>query len=50
MGRLETRGNFFSQRVVDTWNNILATLKQDVTVKEFKNGCKNHQATMVGGT
>jgi hypothetical protein len=50
--RLETRRNFFSQRVVDTWNNIPATLKQAVTVKEFKNGYryKNHRATMAGGT
>jgi hypothetical protein len=38
--RLENRRNFFSQRVVDTWNNIPATLKQAVTVKEFKNGYK----------
>jgi hypothetical protein len=36
-GRLETRRNFFSQLVVDTWNNIPAMA---VTVKEFKNGYK----------
>jgi hypothetical protein len=48
--RLETRRNFFFQKVVDTWNSILVTLKQAVTVKVFKNGYKHHQATMVGGT
>jgi hypothetical protein len=46
--RLETRRNFFSQRVVDTWNNIPATLKQAATVKELKNGLKKSQSNNGG--
>ncbi len=38
-----------SQRVVDTRNNIPATLKQAVTVKEFKNGYLQKPPSNIGG-
>ena len=35
--RLEIRKNFFTQRVVSSWNNILCELKSVRTVQAFKN-------------
>ena len=36
--RLEVRGHFFSNRVVEDWNRIPSLLKSAKTVKSFKNG------------
>jgi hypothetical protein len=36
--RLEIRRNFFSQRVIEDWNNVPAELKQAKNVKYFKRG------------
>jgi hypothetical protein len=36
--RLEIRRNFFSQRVIEDWNNVPAELKQAKNVKCFKRG------------
>ncbi len=40
--RLETRRNFFSNRVVEAWN-----IKRAKTVGSFKNAYRNHRETMV---
>lgn len=34
--RLEVRRHFFSQRVVENWNNTPANMKEARTVKQFK--------------
>ena len=34
--RLEVRRNFFSQRVVDGWNNIPSVIKDTNTLTSFK--------------
>ena len=34
--RLEVRRNFFSQRIVDSWNNIPPVIKDTITVNSFK--------------
>jgi hypothetical protein len=36
--RLEVRRHFFSQRVIEDWNKIHASLKQAKNVKCFKKG------------
>jgi hypothetical protein len=36
--RLKARKNFFSNRVVEGWKKIPASLKNAKTVKSFKNG------------
>ena len=48
--RLEIRRHFFSQRVVEDWNSIPATLKQARTVKVFKNGYRKLREEMVEST
>jgi hypothetical protein len=48
--RLEIRRQFFSQRVVESWNDIPADLKQSVNVKNFKNGYKTLREKMVERT
>jgi hypothetical protein len=36
--RLEVRNHFFSQRVIEDWTKIPASLQQAKNVKCFKNG------------
>ena len=45
--RLETRRNFFSNRVVEAWNAIPGDIKRSKTVSSFKNAYKNHRENMV---
>ncbi len=45
--RLETRRNFFSNRVVEAWNLVPGDIKRAKTVNGFKNAYKNHRVTMV---
>ncbi len=46
--RLEVRRNFFSNRVIDSWNQLLT---QNVkTVSSFKHGYKNYTAGLVPPT
>ena len=35
--KLELRGNFFSQRVINPWNSLPWSVKQSHSVNEFKN-------------
>ncbi len=44
--RLETRRNFFSNRVVDAWNLVPGDKKRAKTVNGFKNAYKKHRETM----
>ena len=37
-----TRRNFFSQRVVDSWNNLPDSVKQALSVNQFKNCLDDH--------
>jgi hypothetical protein len=49
--RLKARKNFYSNRVVEDWNKIPATLKKAKTVKKsFKNGYARLRANMVENT
>ncbi len=45
--RLETRRNFFSNRVVEAWNLVPGDIKRAKTVNGFKNPYKNYRVTMV---
>jgi hypothetical protein len=45
--RLETRRNFFSNRVVEAWNMVPGDTKRAKTVSGFKNAYKNHREAMV---
>jgi hypothetical protein len=45
--RLETRRNFFSNRVVEAWNAIPGDIKRSRTVSSFKKAYKNHRENMV---
>jgi hypothetical protein len=45
--RLEVRRNFFSNRVIDSWNQLPTHVK---TVNNFKNGYKNYTAGLVPPT
>ena len=46
--RLETRRHFFSQRVVESLNNIPSSPKQAETVRAFKNGYRDYRAMAEG--
>lgn len=48
--RLDLRKKFFTNRVVDAWNDIPSKLKQVNTVSSFKNGYKKLRLTMVQHT
>jgi hypothetical protein len=48
--RLEIRRQFVSQRVVESWNKIPASLKQAKNVKCFKKGYRTLRDTMVENT
>jgi hypothetical protein len=48
--RLEIRRHFFSQRVIEDWNKIPASLKQAQNVKCFKRGYRTLRETMVEHT
>jgi hypothetical protein len=48
--RLEVRRNFFSNRVIDSWNKIPNAVKNVESVFAFKRGYKNHRAAMVTPT
>jgi hypothetical protein len=46
--KLETRRNFFSNRVVEAWNAIPGgDIKRSKTVSSFKNAYRNHRENMV---
>ncbi len=45
--RLETRKNFFSNRVVEAWNIVPGEIKRVKTVSSFKNAYKRHRENMV---
>ena len=40
----EIRRNFFSQRIVDSWNNLPDRIKKSDTVNSFKNGLDEYKA------
>ena len=40
----EIRRNFFSQRIVDSWNNLPDTIKKSVTGTAFKNDLDDYKA------
>ena len=40
--RLDIRGNFFSQRVIVPWNNLLTTVKSKPTISAFKKALDKH--------
>jgi hypothetical protein len=48
--RLEVRRNFFSNRVIDSWNQLPTHVKNVKTVSSFKNGYKNYTAGLVPPT
>jgi hypothetical protein len=49
--RLKARKNFYSNRFVEDWNKIPATLKKAKTVKKsFKNGYAHLRANMAENT
>jgi len=48
--RLDIRRNFYSSRVVERWNEVPASLKQDKSVNAFKNGYKVIRSKMVQHT
>jgi hypothetical protein len=45
--RLETRRNFFSNRVVEAWNLIPGDIKRSKTVSSFKNAYRSHREKML---
>ncbi len=45
--RLETRRNFFSNRVIDNWNMIPSAVKNARTVASFKLSFENHRKSLV---
>ncbi len=46
--RLDIRGNFFSNRVIEPWNLVPSELKNARTVSFFKRSYKKHRMNMVG--
>jgi hypothetical protein len=48
--RLEMRRNFFSNRVIDSWNQLPTHVKNVKTVSSFKHGYKNYTAGLVPPT
>jgi hypothetical protein len=48
--RLEVRRNFFSNRVIDSWNHLPTHVKNVKTVSSFKHGYKNYTAGLVPPT
>ncbi len=48
--RLEVRRNFFSNRVIDSWNQIPSRGKNVKTVSSFKHGYKTYKAGLVPPT
>ena len=47
VARLETRGNFFSHRVPEAWNNVPRGTRQARTAQAFKKAYKDHKRQMV---
>ena len=45
----DIRKNFWSQRVVDPWNNLPEVVKKAKTLNEFKNGLDNIRERSKGG-
>ena len=48
-GRGEVRKNFWSQRVVDPWNNLPDEVKTASSLDNFKNGIDNLRGRSTGG-
>lgn len=48
--RLQLRQNFFSQRVVDAWNNLPRSVVCAETVNSFKSRLDHHLAIQYGQT
>jgi hypothetical protein len=46
--RLEVRKNFFSNRVIDSWNQLPSQVKNMKTVSSFKHGLQNLQKSRTG--
>ena len=44
------RRNFFSQRVVDTWNGLPDETKAAKSTDSFKRLCRRHMGTVVTAT
>ena len=42
VSRTDIRQNFFSQRVINTWNSLPVHVKESTTVKSFKKRYYNH--------
>jgi hypothetical protein len=45
--RLDIRRYFYSQRVVESWNNLPLDIKKSVSVKAFKNAYRRHRDDMI---
>jgi hypothetical protein len=45
--KLDLRGNFFTNRVVEDWNKIPLEVRKVETLNSFKNGYALHRARMV---
>jgi hypothetical protein len=45
--RLETKKNFFSNRVVEAWNMVPGVIKRSKTVSSFKNAYRRHRENKV---
>jgi hypothetical protein len=45
--RLETRRNFFSNRVVEAWNMVPGDIKRSKTVSSFKHAYRSHRKNIV---
>ena len=44
--RLESRRNFFSQRVVESWNKVPSTIKNSVSAASFKKAYMKHRSAL----
>jgi hypothetical protein len=45
--RLETRRNFFSNRVEEAWNMVPGVIKRSKTMSSFKNAYRKYRENMV---
>jgi hypothetical protein len=45
--RLDIRRYFYSQRVVDSWNNVPHDIKKSVSVNAFNNAYRRHRVGML---
>jgi hypothetical protein len=45
--RLDIRRYFYSQRIVESWNNVPLDIKKSVSVTAFKNAYRRHRDDMI---